>query len=125
MTNTASHLGGGAVNWYGHNGNISYSTFIDNKAIGYGAEGGAIRWYTSHNGTITDSNFTNNSANYLGGAILWMGENGTIKNSDFTNNNANTKRPPLNISLCSLQLSLRLLRQEPPRSRRICRTETD
>ena len=86
MTNTASHLGGGAVNWYGHNGNISYSTFIDNHAIGYGAEGGAIRWYTSHNGTLTDSKFINNTANYLGGGILWMGGNGTIKNSNFTNN---------------------------------------
>ena len=90
MTNTASHLGGGAVNWYGHNGNISYSTFIDNHAIGYGAEGGAIRWYTSHNGTITDSKFINNSANYLGGGILWMGGNGTIKNSNFINNTANS-----------------------------------
>ena len=90
MTNTQSHLGGGAVNWYGHNGNISHSIFTDNHAIGYGAEGGAIRWYTSHNGTITDSNFTNNTSNYIGGAILWMGGNGTIKNSNFTNNNANS-----------------------------------
>ncbi|MDO5819277.1 MAG: peptidoglycan-binding protein [Methanobrevibacter sp.] len=86
MTDTKSHVGGGAVHWYGHNGNISYSTFIDNHAIGYGAEGGAIRWYTSHNGTLTDSKFINNTANYLGGGILWMGGNGTIKNSNFTNN---------------------------------------
>lgn len=48
--------------------------------------GGAISWL-GNNGTLSNCNFTNNSASSGGGAVCWMGDFGTITNCTFNSNN--------------------------------------
>ncbi|MBR0370441.1 MAG: Ig-like domain repeat protein, partial [Methanobrevibacter sp.] len=92
---------------------ITNSTFKNNRAFSYG---GAVHWdinQNSHNNTIYNCDFINNTANRgagavflsatddvinmsrfinnsagLGGAIYWQGHNGKIINTNFTTNNA-------------------------------------
>ena len=47
--------------------------------------GGVISWW-GNNGTLTNCNFTNNSAVSAGGALLWKGNDGTISNCNFESN---------------------------------------
>ena len=42
----------------------------------------------AYNGIVDTGVFINNTAGHNGGAIYWYGGNGTIKNSNFTNNRA-------------------------------------
>ena len=60
--------------------------FINNTA---GINGGAIDFNRgAHDEIILNSVFENNMANRSAGAVFWFGTNGTIKNSNFTNNRA-------------------------------------
>ena len=111
--NTASE-DGGAIYWdKGTEGKIIKSTFKNNKAIENGGaifssytdneiisnclfennkaqEGGAL-YFTENNGTIKESNFTNNAASEDGGAICFDGTNLDITQSEFVNNSANSE----------------------------------
>ena len=96
FTDNVAGTNGGAVDWHegASDGHIFNSTFENNIA---NSNGGAVYW-RGHNGTIVDSNFTNNSAlgdhpgSYGnvgdGGAIYWAGLNGLVKNCRFTDNEA-------------------------------------
>ena len=54
-----------------------------------GTNGGAIDWQEgSHDGRLLNSVFINNTAWRSAGAVYWFGTNGTIYNSNFTNNTA-------------------------------------
>ena len=69
-----------------YNTSVLNSHFEKNFA---GTNGGAIDWSAgAMYGKVSDSTFVNNTANRTGGAIFWNGINGTIKNSNFTNNSA-------------------------------------
>ena len=60
--------------------------FEDNNA---GTNGGAIDWNKgASNGNVSNSVFEHNIANRSGGAVYWSGHNGTIMNSNFTDNHA-------------------------------------
>ena len=88
INNTANN-GGGAIRLLNATGTISNSTFIGNTAKTNA--GGAIYWDTgaNTNGTIINSNFTNNKAYSHGGAIYWAsGMKYNIINSNFNNNTA-------------------------------------
>ena len=68
---------------------IDSCIFKDNAAL----MGGAIYW-TTNEGTLTNSRFENNSAKSAvdgvtsqGGAIYWTGDDGKIDNCNFTGNN--------------------------------------
>lgn len=75
---------GGAVLWTGHNGNLRYCNFIDNKAY----DGGALYW-AGNNGHVINCKFTNNAAtNDGGGALYWTGNGGNVGYCDFTDNTA-------------------------------------
>ena len=63
FVNGASYAGG-AVNWFGHNGLLTYCTFINNVAD----NGGAVEW-AGHNGTVSNCIFMNNLVDGSGGAI--------------------------------------------------------
>ena len=103
--NNTAGVNGGAIDWYegATNGKISNSTFENNTAD---ANGGAVYWYGT-NGTIVDSNFTNNRAlgtangtygdSGDGGAVIWRGSNGIIDNSEFVNNSAATDGGAINL----------------------------
>ncbi len=52
------------------------------------SNGGAIYW-NGDNGRLSDSTFTNNSANDYGGAVYWYGNNGCLSESKFNDNSAN------------------------------------
>ena len=95
-------LNGGAIDWrYGStHGKVINSTFTNNTAK---RSGGAIHW-SGHDGTIRDSNFTDNVATGDvisdiggiigggdGGAVLWVGSNGTVDNCRFIHNEANNR----------------------------------
>lgn len=75
---------GGAIYWDIDNGTISNSTFISNSAE---YNGGAVHW-TGTEGTIADSKFDNNVAGYNGGAVFWYEDGSYIVNSEFINNTA-------------------------------------
>ena len=75
---------GGAIQWTGANGTINNSQFTQNNATDYG---GAIYW-VGENGTINNTNLTQNNATEYGGAIFWNYPNGNINNSQFTQNQA-------------------------------------
>ena len=94
-------INGGAIDWQkgAHDGMLSNSLFINNTAY---RSGGAVFWFGT-NGTIKDSNFTNNTAlgivNYTdsygnityggyGGAVIWTGSTGDVINSRFIGNEA-------------------------------------
>ena len=47
--------------------------------------GGVISWW-GNNGTLTNCNFTNNSALSAAGAVLWKGDDGLISGCSFENN---------------------------------------
>ena len=89
---------GGAVYYYtgSDNQTITGSSFTNNTAtmdatsgtINAAPGGGAIYW-TSNNGKVSNSNFTENSAKLAGGAIYYKGDNQTITDSSFTGNTAN------------------------------------
>ena len=89
---------GGAVFWLGDNGCISDCNFTGNTAV---RRGGAVHWGDTEtepdsqsdyekakNGTITRSNFINNTA-AQGGAVFWFANDGNITdNCYFKDNNA-------------------------------------
>lgn len=96
MNNTATE-DGGAVYWHADRGKLWNSTFIFNNATN---RGGAVFWtpeyynfwnypyYDQHGGTLENSTFENNTADY-GGAVYWDDFVGVINNSSYINNTAN------------------------------------
>ena len=100
INNTAG-INGGAIDFNrgAHDEVIFNSTFINNKA---NRSAGAVFWFGT-NGTIKDSVFINNTAlgivNYTdsygnvtyggyGGAVMWTGAQGIVDNCTFINNYA-------------------------------------
>ncbi len=80
---------GGAIYWYhSANGAVSNCNFINNIAKSFG---GAIVWFYSDNGAVSNCTFINNTAReYSGGAIYWYhSANGAVSNCNFINNTAN------------------------------------
>lgn len=100
--NDYESLRGGAIFWYGNNGKIVNSTFINNYAYqhpyllmgsaGTGS-GGAIYAY-GDNLSIVSSLFVNNTA-CSGGAIFWEGNNAKVQYSIFDYNFAHSPVLPL------------------------------
>ena len=109
FTNNIGTQKGGAVYWYGVNGMISNSRFINNTSYNGGAifwdsnsldgvvnncsfikndggDGGAIYWFGAK-GKMTFCNFTNNTGTN-GGAINWQRTYGLVNNCNFINNMA-------------------------------------
>ncbi len=96
FTSNIAGTNGGAIDWHegAHNGKIINSSFNHNIAY---SNGGAIYW-RGHDGNITGSNFTNNTAKGVrpgtygnigdGGAIYWAGINGDVDNCRFIENEA-------------------------------------
>ena len=91
-----SALYGGAMFVWGSNYSISNSVFDNNSAFGKGNmtpnnnNGGALVVTQGNipiSGTIINSNFTNNKAQYGGAMFVW-GSNYSISNSVFDNNSA-------------------------------------
>ena len=65
------------------------SRFEENEAVsGYGIAGGAAIAIDGDNCIVKDSNFTDNVADKVGGAIFWTGSNGLIDGCNFTSNKA-------------------------------------
>ena len=108
LKNNTALRNGGALFWYGHNGTVIGCNFTDNQALGLvdedargvhqyvdenenpvlGGSGGAIAWVRDV-GTIDKSNFINNTASRLGGAVYLRDNSDTIfRNSNFINNTA-------------------------------------
>ena len=92
FTNNHANVRGGAIFLHGNstenctNLTIDSSTFNDNVA---GINGGAVDFNRgAHDGVISNSTFNNNIANRSAGAVFWFGTNGTIEDSNFTNNKA-------------------------------------
>lgn len=98
--NNTAKRSGGAVYWSGTYGEVLYSTFTNNLAVGSvndgdgGGDGGAILWIGSH-GQVDHCNFTYNLAKYRGGAVYLKGESKTVHSNDtnftycrFINNTA-------------------------------------
>ena len=85
FVNNNASVNGGAIDWHegSSEGKILSSSFEDNSAKN---NGGAVFW-AGHDGMISDSNFTLNTAD-KGGAVFWGGMNGKINNSRFISNNA-------------------------------------
>jgi len=77
--NCSNSYQGGAIIWYGENGNIINSHFERNT----GGTGSSILW-NGINGTVSDSYF--NGHGITGGSIYWNNTGGAIINSIFTNN---------------------------------------
>ena len=75
---------GGAIKFY-TSGRVTNCNFANNKVKGDYSYGGAV-WMNS--GSLENSNFESNTAEYEGGAV-WM-YSGRIENSNFTANNATT-----------------------------------
>ena len=79
---------GGAIYWMSENGTVKNVNFTDNFA---NMSGGAIYYKNAKNQSISDSSFTNNTANgtgsFGGGAIFYDSvNNATINNVNFTDN---------------------------------------
>ena len=73
------------VLWFGDDGKISNSYFINNSGT---VNGGAIYWGGgADKGIVYNCTFINNTAWY-GGAIYWNGANGTVSKSYFESNRA-------------------------------------
>jgi len=83
FTNNTAKYGGGAIS--GGDVTITYSKFIENSALN--GIGGAI-YGNSNSITITNTNFTNNTAKNTGGAIYNNG-NLTLKYSNIIDNYIN------------------------------------
>ena len=79
----AVQASGAAIRVDGNNVEILNSEFNKHDAD----QGGAIHWIGA-NGTISDSNFTENSAQIFGGAVYWEGVNGTVNGCEFNENDA-------------------------------------
>ena len=73
---------GGGVYINGDKGSVTDSTFTSNKAD----FGGGVYWNFA-NGSLTDSTFNNNTAGSRGGAIYYDNINSTLSRSIFINNN--------------------------------------
>ena len=104
--NTAKRSGG-AIYWNGNSGEIKYSNFTRNRALGinnasdafgvvtYGGDGGAVIWIGSE-GTVDNCTFIDNEAAKRGGAVYLQGSSGgycndtKFINSRFENNVAGT-----------------------------------
>ena len=82
--NKANSTGGGiySTSRTGNNNMIMNSILENNSAN----NGGGI--YITLNTTVTDCNFTNNTAIATGGAMYWGYNGGSISNVQFSNNNA-------------------------------------
>lgn len=79
-------MGGAIYIENAQNTDISGYAFENNTAS---INGGAVNWHEScTDGKIIDSTFNNNSAEVNGGAVFWDGKEGTIENSNFTDNTA-------------------------------------
>ena len=76
---------GGAIYWSSANGTIINSTFTNNNAT---YDAGAIYTGGSANCNVINSTFTGNKATNWGGAIRIQNGNGNVINSTFTNNKA-------------------------------------
>ncbi|MBE6486958.1 MAG: hypothetical protein E7Z85_08980, partial [Methanosphaera stadtmanae] len=74
---------GSAVYISGHNCNVTYSNFTNNKNANYS---GAV-YISGHNATLEYNNMENNSAN-IGGAVYISGNNATLNYNNLTNNKA-------------------------------------
>ena len=94
INNTASENGGAVFFGSVEGDKITNCVFKNNIA---GVNGGAIDFARgekvdfsdgSTNATISNSEFTNNTAKRSAGAVYWFGTYGTIKDSNFTNNKA-------------------------------------
>lgn len=84
FTNNIGTQRGGAVYWYGVNGMISNSRFINNTSY----NGGAIFWDSnSLDGVVNNCSFIKNDGGD-GGAVYWFGANGRMVKCDFINNTA-------------------------------------
>ena len=78
----------GAILVTGSNDVISNSQFISNQAGRYGAA--IYSWAGADNIKVDNCQFRGNTANSLGGAILFVGKNCQISNSLFENNKASS-----------------------------------
>lgn len=100
INNTAG-TNGGAIDWHegAHDGHVSYAVFKQNTAK---RSGGAIYW-NGYSGEIKYSNFTDNKALGInnasdafgnityggdGGAVIWIGSEGSVDNCTFRDNEA-------------------------------------
>ena len=82
FSNGKMSANGGAILWYGDDGNLENCTFINNDAGSY--SGGAI-YAQGDNLNISNSRFIDNKASKAAGIYVFS-ENVTIKNSTFINN---------------------------------------
>ena len=97
FVNCSAIESGGAVFWYGNDGSIAESDFIDCSSY----NGGAVYWeggyYSAYlygedpryyemgaNGDLSTCSFVNCSAMGSGGAVFWYGNDGSIAESDFS-----------------------------------------
>ena len=84
FTSNSANSGGGLF-WFGADGILTASIFIDN--IAKNNVGGGLFWFGA-DGKVTDSTFKNNSAKQDGGGIRWSGAKGTLSSSIFNDNTA-------------------------------------
>ena len=82
LPNSSSMSGLGGAVFLNGNGTVLNSTFVNNSA----EYGGAVFWNRA-DGNLTSSSFINNSA-YYGGAVYWSGADGRLSGSTFIGNNA-------------------------------------
>ena len=85
INNTANS--GGALMWYGTNGHISNCTFINNTATNVKTSGGGALLLYGANFSVSNCTFEENHAK-VGGAVHFYYTEGTISDSDFINNTA-------------------------------------
>lgn len=85
--NNQAHEFGGAIVWYGPDGTIDNCKFIGNEALAnYRGQGGALV-LVGDNCTVINSNFTQNSCTFFGGAIsVSNSTNSRIINCNFDGN---------------------------------------
>ena len=102
FTDNTAKRSGGAIHWSGHYGTITNSNFTRNIATGEvnstiggvpgGGDGGAVLWVGSHGIINNNCNFSDNFAQYRGGAIYLHGNttenctNTTVDGCKFENN---------------------------------------
>lgn len=72
---------GGAISWYGDDGNLANCTFVNNTVTGY-KSGGAVN-IQSKNMVVFNVTFSENKADTKGGAIYIYSDNVTISQSTF------------------------------------------
>ena len=75
------------IQWSGTNGTLSNSNFTNNNALTN--RDGVIRWDATY-GNLSNCVFINNSAQTAVACINWNGANGTVSDSIFINNTART-----------------------------------